>query len=403
VKRSLAPGESAGSVLSFRPRARPGIRLERRVNRARRGSMLLRKAFTQLRMAARNPAQVRRVVASELKVRAGMPTLRSVEFAVTWICNLRCEFCYAEDLMYAQKRPPDITVDMVRDVMKQAHKLGMIHVNITGGEPMIRKDLCELIDVVPKDVVVSVVTNSTLLTEEKLREFKKAGVSTVQMSYGAYYLKHFRRELARYARSIGLGVTLSVVNIKSERENIEAAMRMAEEDDLSVLWNYPMRYKNDGLDPELYWKYRTNPRVREDNMFWAGKNRCPAGTAKVYVTNDGDVMTCDRIHGSFGNLHQEPLEKIWKRMYAAFKDVKSYCLLETCPLQFAENNAKTGKKYDPSLLGSSTDPFNVFKGTKLEKLTVPATQFTREMLSAAKSKSKDVKPPKSDAPIPLTK
>ncbi len=365
---------------------------------------MIRKALTQLKMAAQNPAQVRRVLASELKLRAGVEMLRSVEFAVTWICNLKCEFCYAEDLMYAQKRPPDIPVDVVRDVMKQARKLGMIHVNITGGEPMIRKDIYELIDVIPKDIVVSIVTNSTLLSEEKIRKLKEVGVSTIQMSYGLYYLKSFKREYARYARSLGMGVTLSVVNIKSERENIETAMRMAEEDDCSVLWNYPMRYKNDGLDPELYWKYRDNPRVREDNMFWMGKNRCPAGTAKIYLTNDGDVMTCDRIHGCFGNIHKEPLAVIWRRMYDLFKGVKSYCLLETCPKQWAENNAKTGKNYSPSLLGTSDDAFNVFKGTPFEKHTIPATQFTREMLASAKNKSKVPTPPdapKPDAPIPL--
>jgi radical SAM protein with 4Fe4S-binding SPASM domain len=361
---------------------------------------MIRKALTQLRMAAQNPRQVRRVVASELKMRMGRPVLRSVEFAVTWICNLRCEFCYAEDLMYAQKRPPDITVEMVRDIMRQAHALGMIHVNITGGEPMIRKDICDVVDAVPKDVVVSIVTNSTLLSEEKIKALKEAGVSTIQMSYGAYYLKAFKREFVRYARSLGIGVTLSVVNIKSERENIEAAMKLADEEDCSVLWNYPIRYKNDGLDPELYWKYRNHPRVREDNMFWSGKNRCPAGTAKVYVTNDGDVMTCDRIHGCFGNLHQEPLEAIWRRMHAAFKDVKSYCLLETCPKQWAENNQKTGKSYDPSFLGSGEDPFNVFKGTRFEKLTVPATQFTREMAAAAKNREKA---PSAGAPVPLSK
>ncbi len=344
--------------------------------------MLIRKAFTQLRMAARNPSQVRRVLASELKMRSGTPTLRSVELAVTWVCNLKCEFCYAEDLMYAQKRPPNMPIDFVRKMMDQAHELGVVHVNITGGEPMIRKDLFELIDrAIPKDIVVSVVTNSTLLTEDKIKSFKDAGVSTIQMSYGQYYLKSFKREYGRFARSLGLGVTISVVNIESERQNILDALKWAEEDDYSVLFNYPMRYKNGGLDPELYWKYRYHPRVREDNLFWSGKDRCPAGTHKIYVTNDGDVMTCDRIHGSFGNLHQERLEPIWRRMYDEFIKVKSFCLLETCPKQWTQNNERAGKSYDPSLLGSGQDPFNVFKGTKFEKLTVPATKFTQDMMS----------------------
>jgi len=346
---------------------------------------MIRKALTQLRMAARNPAQVRRVIASELKTRAGVPTLRSVEFAVTWVCNLKCDFCYAEDLMYAQNRPPNISVESVREITRQARELGMIHVNITGGEPTLRKDLCELIDTIPKDIVVSVVTNSTLLDVEKLKRLREAGVSTIQFSYGRYYLKSFSLELARAARSLGLGVTLSVVNIRSERDNIVQSLQWAAAHDFSVLFNYPMRYSSatDGLDSELYWQYRYHPLVREDNLFWSGKDRCPAGTQKIYLTNDGDVMTCDRIHGSFGNVYQQPLEVIWRKMYGLFKDVKSFCLLETCPQQWSENNQRAGKSYDPSLLGASQDPFNVFKGTRFEQYTVPATQFTRDMLAAA--------------------
>ncbi len=357
---------------------------------------MIRKGLTQLRMAARNPAQVMRVAASEAKLRMGLPTLRSVEFAVTWICNLKCEFCYAEDLMYAAKRPPDMPLDLFHDTIRQAYDLGMIHVNITGGEPMIRKDLYELIDGIPKNIVVSIVTNSTLINEEKIKRLKEVGVSTIQFSYGDYYLKHFNRELARYTRSLGMGVTLSVVNIESERQNIRDAFKMAEEDDFSVLYNYPMRYKNNGLDNDLYWEYRNHPRVREDNMFWSGKNRCPAGTQKIYVTNDGDIMTCDRIHGCFGNVHKQPLEEIWRKMYDRFKDVKSFCLLETCPKQWAENNEKTGKSYDPSLLGTSEDPFNVFKGTPLEDITVPQTHFTRELLEAAQNGKQDGNGPASD-------
>ena len=341
--------------------------------------MMIRKGLKQLQLGVKNPAQMSRVIASEAKMRMGIPTLRSLELAVTWICNLKCEFCYAEDLMYAQKRPPHITVDTVRDVVNQARDLGLIHVNITGGEPMVRKDIYDVIDAIPKDIVVSIVTNSTLITNEKVDRLKEAGVSTIQMSYGDNYHKHFKLDVARYAVEQGLGLTLSVVNIEAERENVLEALEMAPKENFSVLFNYPMRYKNKGLDAEIYWKYRYEPYVREDNLFWSGKDRCPAGTTKIYVTNDGDVMTCDRIHGSFGNIHQEPLEAIWRRMWDRFKDVKSFCLLETCPKQWSENNEKTGKSYDPSFIGSEADPFNVFKGTQFEKDTVEPSPFAAEI------------------------
>ena len=341
--------------------------------------MLIKKGLHQFRAGVKQPKQAARVLMSESKMRLGLPTLRSVELAVTWICNLKCKFCYAEDLMYSQKRPPNMSVETVRDVLQQAHKQGLIHVNITGGEPLVRKDIFEVVDAVPKDVVASIVVNSTLLTKEKIDKLKEAGLSTIQMSYGHYYLKHFKLDLAKYAISRGLGVTLSVVNIEAERENVMAALEMAPKHGFTVLFNYPMRYNNSGLDGETYWKYRKLPYVREDNMFWSGKDRCPAGTTKVYVTNDGDVMTCDRIHGCYGNIHKEPLVDIWQRMYNRFKDVETFCLLETCPKQWAENNEMTKNKYPLEHIGTSEDPFNVFKGTKFEDDQVEVSSFMKQI------------------------
>ncbi|GJM20984.1 MAG: hypothetical protein DHS20C15_08990 [Planctomycetota bacterium] len=346
---------------------------------------MLRKAIKQFQLGVKSPKQAARILASEAKMRSGIRTLRSLELAVTWICNLDCEFCYAEDLMKAKQKPPHMPVAEVARITREAHALGLIHVNVTGGEPMVRKDIYEVVDAIPKDVVVSLVTNSTLLTKEKVRRLKAAGLSTIQMSYGDYYLKSFDRDLARYCVEQGISVTLSVVNIKAERKNIEFAFEMAEEDDFSVLFNYPMIYKNEGVDSEYYWKMRYHPRCREDNLFWSGKDRCPAGTHKLYVTNDGDVMTCDRIHAIYGNVNDEPLADIHKRMYAQFIKHKSFCLLETCDKQWLLNNEKSGHNYDLSLLGKQEDPFNVFEGTSLMDTTVEGSTIAQQIHAARRS------------------
>lgn len=350
---------------------------------------MIRKAIKQFSLGVKSPTQAARILASEARMRAGIRTLRSLELAVTWICNLDCDFCYAEDLMKAQQKPPHMPVAEVARITREAHDLGMIHVNVTGGEPMVRKDIFDVVDAIPKDVVVSLVTNSTLLTKEKIDGLKKAGLSTIQMSFGSYYQKTFKRELARYCVEQGISVTLSVVNIESERENIEKAFAMAEEDDFSVLFNYPMIYKNVGLDSEYYWKMRYHPRCREDNLFWSGKDRCPAGTHKLYVTNDGDVMTCDRIHAIYGNIADEPLAAIHKRMYAQFIKHKSFCLLETCKDQWQENNRRAGRDYSLDLLGSTEDPFNVFEGTPLMENSIDGSTVAQQMHAARKRKPAD--------------
>ena len=171
---------------------------------------------------------------------------------------------------------------------------------------------------------------------------------------------------------------------------------MAEEDDFSVLFNYPMIYNNVGLDSEYYWKMRYHPRCREDNLFWSGKDRCPAGTHKLYVTNDGDVMTCDRIHAIYGNVHEEPLADIHKRMYEQFIKHKSFCLLETCPDQWEVNNRMSGHRYSKELVGTREDPFNVFEGTPLMNSSVPGSTLAQQMHKARVTAARGT--PDTDAP-----
>ncbi len=150
-------------------------------------SNMLRKRLKQLRFL-RSPSVFRKVVTSEAKMRLGVPTLRSLEFAVTWACNKRCPFCYAEDLMVSPDRNKEpIAIAKFKDVVLQARGLGLKHINITGGEPFMRKDLFELVASIPEDIIITIATNNLLLTKEKVDRLKMLGVVSLQMSYGKNY------------------------------------------------------------------------------------------------------------------------------------------------------------------------------------------------------------------------
>lgn len=287
---------------------------------------MFKKLLMQFRFI-QTPAVFYRLLISELKMRMGIPVLRSVELAVTWRCNYSCEYCYANDLMQ-EGNTNDIPIKKIKDIVSQARELGMVHINITGGEPMLRKDLFELISAIPKDVIISLVTNGKILTKDKIDMVKNAGVTSIQISYGSNYIEDFKRELIQYAHKKRIPICLSIIPIKEEHEFNEDAIQIAKEENSFVLYNFPMKFS---LDNEFYVKYRNLPYVREDNIFWAGKNRCPAGVEKIYVTNDGDVMICDRIHDVYGNIYKEPLAVIWKRMAKQFNTKKRpFCLLEYC-------------------------------------------------------------------------
>lgn len=287
---------------------------------------MFKKLLMQFRFI-KNPAVFYRVLTSELKMRIGIPVLRSVELAVTWRCNYNCTYCYANDLMQ-EGNTKDIPLEKIKEIVSQAKELGMVHLNITGGEPLLRKDIFDVISSIPEDVIISLVTNGKLLTKDKIDMVKNAGVTSIQISYGSNYIGDFKRELIQYAHKNRIPICLSIIPIKEEYEFNEDAIQIAKEENSFVLYNFPMKFS---LDNEFYLKYRNLPYVREDNIFWAGKNRCPAGVEKIYVTNDGDVMICDRIHDVYGNIYKEPLAVIWKRMAEQFNTKKRpFCLLEYC-------------------------------------------------------------------------
>lgn len=103
-----------------------------------------------------------------------------VVWDVTYGCNLKCKHCYAE----ANKARIDELND--REAVELVDKLGKMGVTIlafSGGEPLVRSNIMELAQRASDNgMYVSMATNGTLITKEKARELRKAGVEFLQIS-----------------------------------------------------------------------------------------------------------------------------------------------------------------------------------------------------------------------------
>lgn len=94
-------------------------------------------------------------------------------------CNLRCDFCSTI------KRPAkvELTLDEWKECSDILYDLGNRYISITGGEPLVRKDLPDFIKhLSKKSRLHSIVTNGTLLTEDKLKELAEAGLMHLGLS-----------------------------------------------------------------------------------------------------------------------------------------------------------------------------------------------------------------------------
>ena len=96
---------------------------------------------------------------------------RNITIEVTKSCNLRCKFCF-----YRSKTDPaEPSKRKIVSVLKEAKKLGIESVRFTGGEPLTRKDLPELLSIGREmGFYVILDTNATLLNYEKIRKIENS-------------------------------------------------------------------------------------------------------------------------------------------------------------------------------------------------------------------------------------
>lgn len=98
--------------------------------------------------------------------------VQSVFWSVTGRCNFRCRHCYmdAPDAMLGE-----LSTEEALELLDQMADCGVMHLDLTGGEPLVRRDFWQLIDRIQKHkmVIGKVYTNGWLLDESVLDEFEK--------------------------------------------------------------------------------------------------------------------------------------------------------------------------------------------------------------------------------------
>lgn len=107
-----------------------------------------------------------------------------LRISVTDRCNLRCHYCMPEEGIHLMNHKDILSFEEITDVVKVAVNEGIDKFRITGGEPLVRKDIVTLISLIAAVSGVndlSMTTNGILL-EELARPLKKAGLRRLNIS-----------------------------------------------------------------------------------------------------------------------------------------------------------------------------------------------------------------------------
>jgi len=157
---------------------------------------------------------------------------------LTYRCPLRCPYC-SNPTDYPRHAEALGTEDWLR-IFGEAEALGVVQLNLTGGEPLLRDDLEPLVEGARRlDLYTNLITSGIPLSRERLAGFRALGLDNVQVSIQDVSaaasdriagVRAFDRKLqvARWVKELGFPLTLNVVLHRQNLDRVAEVIALAE-------------------------------------------------------------------------------------------------------------------------------------------------------------------------------
>ncbi|MEL9990556.1 MAG: radical SAM protein [Thermoproteus sp.] len=306
--------------------------------------------------------------------------LFEVTIYVTRACNLSCRHCY---ISAGRPLEGELSAEEWGAVFKQLGDLGVEVLYILGGEPMMRRDIYDIIFLARKNMPgskISMSTNGTLISEEAAAKLRDAGLDEVQVSIDGptadvndairtpgSFVKAVLA--ARRLKEAGLRVTLAYVVLDENAEYIEDMVRLAESLGVDGINFSPVVGFGRALTGRLSLSRRNAARALKALMSIKSRvpitingfrfylddiqkayrealadlgeyakyyKTCPAGTSRLVIDSNGDVYGCELLIPTMkeGNVRERDIKDIWLNGFKSLRlrDVRKVEPCSTCTM-----------------------------------------------------------------------
>ena len=289
----------------------------------------------------------------------------AMTFAVTYNCQCKCVHCSAgRHLKTGQK---ELSTEEAKKLIDDAQKLGVTIIAFTGGEPLLREDLFELISYVDKKKAMPVMfTNGQFLTEENVNKLADAGLYSLFLSIDSPNAEEHNKlrgmpglfETAIegikriQSKDIFAGFSGYATRSATEKGTYKKLHKLAIDlglkniiyfdcvptgkmlHDTSEMLTFDLREELHNYSAEVF-RRKTVPPLSSQSWqnsveaYLSGIG-CLAANIQFYATAYGDISPCDFSPISFGNVRKESLQKIWMRMvkHPAYNHRSPFCRMQ---------------------------------------------------------------------------
>ncbi len=270
---------------------------------------------------------------------------------LTYRCPLQCPYC-SNPLDYAQQEQ-ELTTEQWLSVLRQGRELGAAQLGFSGGEPLVRQDLPDLIaEARQLGYYSNLITSGLGLTEAKVAQFRDAGLDHIQVSFQASdpelnnavagSRKAFEQKLAmaRAVKAAGYPMVLNFVihrhNIHQMPDIIDLCRRLeADYVELATCQYYGWAFHNrEGLMPSRQQLATAEQQVNQQRQRLAAAGSamklifvtpdyyeerpkaCMNGWGSLFLTvaPDGTALPCHSarlLPIDFPNVRDVALRQIW--------------------------------------------------------------------------------------------
>lgn len=290
--------------------------------------------------------------------------LRMVAWELTRNCNLNCLHCRARS--DAGPHENELTLDECKMIIDDLSAFSSPIVILTGGEPLLRPDVFEVIEYgKSRGLHMVIAINGTLLDREKAERLKDAGILRVSMSLdGKDAAAHdgFRcvdgsfdsvMKAAAILREVGLSFQINTTVTRLNLRDLDEINHLVQGIG-AVAWHVFLLVpvgRGEGLKGEelnaamyeevLEWLYSVEKeglleikvtcaphyyRIVKQKGETPKSAGCLAGKSFLFISNEGIAQPCGYLEVPAGDVRRDGVERIWKEspVFQSIRDLTGY-------------------------------------------------------------------------------
>ncbi len=123
-------------------------------------------------------------------------TIDYIRISITDMCNFRCGYCMPPEGIKLKPHKDILSYESIASITHVAGKLGIKKVRLTGGEPLVRKDIVSLVEMIKLSGnfdEINMTTNGSLLDLDTAKSLKKQGLTRINISLDTLDREHFKK------------------------------------------------------------------------------------------------------------------------------------------------------------------------------------------------------------------